>query len=95
MKIIWSVNAKNHLLEIISYITKDNISAAQSVKDQINTVVSRLSQSPMLGKPGRVEKTREIVVPRYSNYIIVYEISNQTINILAVRHSARKWPDSF
>jgi toxin ParE1/3/4 len=48
-----------------------------------------------LGHPGRVADTRELVVPAYSNYIIVYEIEGHRVHMLAVMHGKQQWPDRF
>ena len=49
-----------------------------------------LSVQPLLGRPGRVTGTREFVVsPRY---ILVYEVTADTLIVLAVLHTSRQWP---
>ena len=45
-----------------------------------------LQDNPRLGHPGRVADTRELVVPEYPTYIIVYELHGSRIHILAVMH---------
>jgi plasmid stabilization system protein ParE len=47
-----------------------------------------------LGRPGRVEGTRELVVPR-TPYIIPYTVIGDRVMILSIIHSARQWPDRF
>jgi plasmid stabilization system protein ParE len=49
---------------------------------------------PYSGKTGRVDGTREAVVPR-SPYIVVYEVSAQEVKIQGIWHGARLWPESF
>ncbi len=49
---------------------------------------------PFSGRIGRIDGAREAVVPR-SPYIVVYEISEQTVYILGIWHAARQWPESF
>jgi toxin ParE1/3/4 len=46
-----------------------------------------------MGPVGRVRNTRELV---FSNlpYIVVYRLSD-AVDILAVVHTARKWPKAF
>jgi plasmid stabilization system protein ParE len=41
-----------------------------------------------------VAGTRELVVYR-TPYIVAYSIAEDHIDILAVMHGARKWPDRF
>ena len=41
---------------------------------------------------GRVAGTRELVI---APFVIVYRVRKMTIDILAIIHSARRWPESF
>lgn len=45
-----------------------------------------------MGREGRVEGTRELVIDR-SPYIAVYSILGETVRILRVLHGAQKWPE--
>jgi len=49
---------------------------------------------PLSGGVGRIDGTREAVVPR-TPYIVVYRVSEETIDILGIWHAARQWPESF
>ena len=94
MKIRWTPRATAALTEIRSHIATDNPVAARelwlSVRNYVNT---KLVDHPMLGRPGRVEGTRESVVHR--NYIVVYRVTDDAIDIVAVRHAAQDWPKQF
>ena len=46
------------------------------------------------GRPGRVAETRELVVPG-SNYLVPYRVHEGRVEILAIVHAARDWPESF
>ncbi len=94
-RIIWSRNATAHVREIVDYIVNDNPKAALAVQGKIDTLVGRLATMPHIGRPGRVEGTRELVIPAYASYLVVYEILESEIHVLAVRHSARRWPQQF
>ena len=95
LEIIWSLTALEHLQAIYDYILADNPGAAIDVHEEIERTVGLLKDNPRLGHPGRVVDTRELVVPAYQNYIIVYEIEGQRVHILAVMHGKQQWPDSF
>lgn len=45
---------------------------------------------PYLFRPGRVPGTREYVV--HPNYIVVYQVGDEMIDILRVLHSRRQYP---
>ena len=95
IEIIWSPTALEHLRAIYDYILADNPVAAIDVHEEIERVAGLLKDNPRLGHRGRVENTREFVVPAYQNDIIVYEIEGYHINILALMHGKQQWPDRF
>ena len=87
----WKTLAVADLMAIVDYISDDNPKAAQALKEDIETKVSRLRDNPRLYRVGRVEGTREMVV--HSNYLIVYAEDPHTVTILRVLHAAQQWPD--
>jgi plasmid stabilization system protein ParE len=58
----WLELARADLLGIVDYISDDNPDAAQHVKDDIEMKAEKLPEFPKIGRPGRVEGTRELVV---------------------------------
>jgi addiction module RelE/StbE family toxin len=60
--------------------------------EAIERSVRRLVDHPQSGRPGRVEGTRELVVPG-TPYVIVYRVeADQIIVVLRVLHGAQRWP---
>ena len=94
MDVVWLEEAKNDLLEIGRFIAKDNPETAYKTLTRISTAADSLQSNPKLGRPGRVSGTRELIIP-YLPYILPYYIKNTEVRILAVMHTARKWPDDF
>ncbi len=86
----WLALARSDLLAIVDYISDDNPDAAQRLKDDIERKVTKLLNSPKLGRPGRIKGTREWVV--WANYIIVYQEDDFFVQILRVLHAAQQWP---
>lgn len=86
----WLELARIDLLGIVDYISDDNPDAAQRVKDDIEMKAEKLPEFPKMGRHGRVEGTRELVV--WSNYILVYEEDALMVRILRVLHAAQLWP---
>jgi len=74
------------------YIARDNSAAAVRVVLKIQAAVAQLEDSPHIGRPGRVEGTRELVVLQ-TPYIVIYQVKGNTIHIIRVLHSSRKYPD--
>jgi addiction module RelE/StbE family toxin len=80
------------LSEIGDFIARDNLNAASRVLQSIRDQVRSLEDQPQTGRPGRIEGTRELVHPRYP-YIVAYRIVGNNAEILAVRHTSRRWPE--
>ncbi|HFK9589046.1 TPA: type II toxin-antitoxin system RelE/ParE family toxin [Pseudomonas aeruginosa] len=51
---------------------------------------ARLIQHPMLGKPGKIPGTRELIP--HESYRLVYQVDGETVWILTLVHTARLWP---
>ena len=94
MEVVWLDEALQDLKEIGRYIAEDDLAAAYRVLTKIEASTNSLQHHPQLGHPGRVPKSRELVVPGLP-YIIPYYIKRQEVRILAVMHTSRKWPDEF
>ena len=94
MEIIWRRREVNDLDAIREFIADDNPDAAQRVSAAIEAAVDPLANHPNLGRPGRVEGTRELVVVGLP-YIIAYRVREETVRILAVVHTSRQWPRRF
>ncbi|WP_034998785.1 type II toxin-antitoxin system RelE/ParE family toxin [Beijerinckia mobilis] len=86
----WREAARADLLAIVDYISDDNPDAAQRLKDDIETKVSKLPDYPKLYREGRIAGTREMVVR--SNYVVVYIEDACAVTILRVLHAAQQWP---
>lgn len=94
MRIVWLEEAERDLDRIVEHIAEDNIAAALSVLATLREASRVLIEHPRVGRPGRVEGTRELVVSGLP-YILPHEIRGQEVRILAVMHTSRKWPDTF
>jgi len=94
MKIVWTRIALEALEDIADYIAADNPRAAYRVTETIRTSVERLAEFPNIGREGRVEGTRELVITGVP-YIVPYRVRESAVEILTVFHTSRRWPDSF
>jgi addiction module RelE/StbE family toxin len=92
--VLWLDRALDDLRTIGAYIAQSNLQAAYRVVSRIKGTGDSLADFPERGRPGRVARTRELVVPDVP-YILPYQITEQDIRILAVMHTSRKWPDTF
>jgi toxin ParE1/3/4 len=50
--------------------------------------------APGIGRPGRIEGTRELVIHR-TPYIAAYRISGNTVRVLRLLHGAQQWPEEM
>ncbi|MGO8814652.1 MAG: type II toxin-antitoxin system RelE/ParE family toxin [Terriglobia bacterium] len=89
-EIRWLKRALANLDAEAAFIARDHPAAARVV-EAIAGTVELLAQHPALGRPGRVEGTRELVVPD-TPYLVPYRVRGHTVEILRVFHGARKWP---
>jgi len=62
--------------------------------DRIFSAVELLERYPAAGRPGRIPGTRELVIVP-TPFLIAYRTRRGTIEILALLHGARKWPDAL
>lgn len=91
MIIDWSELAVSDLHYVREYIRQENAIAAEKVGAKIETAVSYLAHHPELGRPGRRPNTRELIMADLP-YRIVYRVVGNTVQILRVYHTKRKWP---
>lgn len=92
-ELIWTKPALQDLDDIGTYISLDSERAAGNIVRRIVETVSILTYHPKLGRMGRDPTTRELVVTG-TPYIVVYRF-RERIEIIAVLHAARKWPESL
>ena len=94
MEVAWTIPALSDLDHIQDFIARDNPTAAfKLAADIFRRTGAVLTANPAVGRQGRVAGTREWVVPGTS-YIIAYRF-RMRIEILAVVHAAREWPERF
>jgi len=91
MTIIWAPTALRDLRAIRRYIAKDDPYAADRTVALIAEKVKALRGFPNVGRVGRLEGTRELVVPG-TPYFVSYQLGEDGVKILAVIHGARRWP---
>ncbi len=91
MNITFFESAGEDLVCIQEFIAKENPVAADQVIQKIHSTIGQLETHPKIGRPGRVSKTRELIVPALP-FFIVYRLRDH-IEILNVIHTSRKWPE--
>ncbi len=95
-KVEWSRPASKDLLNVIEYISQENIDAAIRILETIKSTCKTLNQSPERGrvvpelKAYGIFSYRELII---SPWRIIYRISERKIFILAVIDSRRNIED--
>ena len=90
----WTRPALADLEGIGDFIARDNPAAAKRIVGGLVASVDVLRDHPNLGRPGRLTGTRELVVSG-TPYVVPYRVLGDDVQILAVFHGARRWPDGF
>lgn len=91
MKLTWTPRARAERTNAIDYIAQDNPNAALAQLDQIERQTDMLIQHPEIGRPGRRQGTRELVISR-TPFILVYRIKGKRIEVIRFLHSSQQWP---
>jgi toxin ParE1/3/4 len=93
VNILWTALARSDLAALHAFISESNERAADAMVERIVIRAERqLLRLPESGRPGRIAKTRELIVSG-TPYILPYRIVGDTVQILRVYHHARRWPD--
>jgi len=94
VRLRWARVASCDLDLVEEYIGRDNPGAAIATVLQIIQHVGMLPEHPGLGRPGRVEGTRELVIAGLP-YVVPYVHEGDTVIVLRVLYGAMKWPERF
>jgi toxin ParE1/3/4 len=87
-RVVWTREARVNLEAIRDYIGQFNPLAANRIAVRLISTVESLVDAPHRGRPAGA--CRELVVVR--PYIIRYRVTDDTIDVLRIRHGAMK-PD--
>jgi toxin ParE1/3/4 len=94
-RLIWSPQALANLEEILNYLAQESPRAATSLGSQILDAVEHLQTFPRSGRvvPDQPDQAlRELIV---SSYRIFYHVGDDTVELLAIRHGARRPPNGI
>lgn len=91
MRLVWDSFALADRRAIYDYIEPEDPRAAVRIDERLSGAVTRLSDFPHSGRPGRVDGTRELVVGG-TPYIIAYRVEPDQVRLLRFLHGAQRWP---
>lgn len=90
LAVVWTDDATIDFLDILNYIGERNVAAADRLEALIQHAADRLPDHPYIHRPGRIAGTREAIV--HPNYVLVYRVGTDAIEILAVLHARQQYP---
>ncbi len=94
MRVEWLQSGLTDVDDALSYLNERNPRAATRIARAIWHSSANLADNPQLGRTGRVPATRELPIAG-THFIVVYRITKTQVEVLAVLHDARDWPQDF
>src|SRR3974377_127362 len=102
MPVRWTRNAANDLTRIVERIQANGRASKRSARKaskiiakrvvrKMYTAIGELSKFPQRGRIGLVSNTRELSLLPWP-YIAVYEILQEQVHVLRIRHTSQDWP---
>jgi toxin ParE1/3/4 len=92
MRAVWTNAAIRDLVHAREYIARDNPDAAREIALKIVDATERIIKFPEVGRSGRVNGTRELVVSG-TPYLVVYRLKKNAVHFVRVLHGSQKWPN--
>jgi len=92
MRIHWTKNAIEHLVNIYEHIALNSPTYAKQIVDRITRRSEQITDQPLSGRKVpeyEAEDIRELIEKPYR---IIYRIKSDQIDVLAVIHGARLLP---
>jgi toxin ParE1/3/4 len=74
----------------VAFVRRDNPHAAKRLQAAIERAVESLSDTPMRGRQGRIDGTRELLV-RGTPYVVIYAVED-AVRVASVRHTRQGRP---
>ena len=91
MKQRWLSSSLAELDRVYQYISQENPKVAKRVFTRIRRATKSLKSFPEAGRVGHIQGTRELPVAGLP-YLIVYQVNEDTVEILRVIHTSMDWP---
>jgi toxin ParE1/3/4 len=80
-RIRWSHSARRDHRDVVEWLNDRNPAAASRIADAIENRLAMLAMMLRIGRVGRLEDTRELVIPR-TPYLIIYQLEAPAIKSL-------------
>ncbi|TXC62150.1 type II toxin-antitoxin system RelE/ParE family toxin [Piscinibacter aquaticus] len=87
MKVRCTTQAEQDRFDIMTHSAEDNVRASIAMDELFGETASRLEEFPMLGMPGLVAGTRELIA--HERYRLIYDVDTRAATVS--RLSLRTW----
>jgi addiction module RelE/StbE family toxin len=91
MQLRWTEEAAADLERIADYLFENASAHANRIVRRIYEAPETLLTFPGLGRPGRKDGTRELVLTSLP-YLVIYTVSHDAVHVVRILHGAQKWP---
>jgi len=91
MRIRWTPAAAADLQSISDYLKEHHPQYRQPTMRKLYERIRALKDAPYLGRPGRIEGTREVLFPPL-RYVAVYRVTEQSVEIWRIWHTSQDRP---
>lgn len=95
MRIHWTENAIGHLVNIYEYIAINSPTFAKRMVDRITRRSKQIADHPFSGRKVPEYESDDVRELIETPYRIIYRIKSDQIDVLAVIHGARLFPDDL
>ncbi len=95
MRVHWTQNAVEHLVNIYEYIALNSPTYARRMVDRITRRSQQIADQPLSGRKVPEYQTEDIRELIEKPYRIIYRIKADQIDVLAVIHGARLLPEQI
>ena len=91
MRLRWTEPALSDIERIYAWHASNSEQGAVKLINRLRDSAESLATLPMQGRPGRIRGTRELVVSG-SDYLILYQLTEDAVELLRVIHTRQQWP---
>jgi addiction module RelE/StbE family toxin len=91
MRLRWTATAADDLQHIADYLFEKTPENAAQLIRKIYDAPSKLKEFPNLGRSGKKQGTRELLLPPLP-YVLVDKVADDILHIVRILHSAQDWP---
>jgi toxin ParE1/3/4 len=94
VKVVWTRLALADLDNAYEHIAEERPAAEARALERIKEAVEALRRHNEIGRRGRVEGTRELIITG-TPFVAAYRVKAKRVEIVALIHAARRWPSEL